>query len=132
MPKRDQGTAKPALLLLEDDPEARRSLQLVLQGQGFNVCAYASPAMLLAGSLTMQAACLVTGYRLAGMNGIEVLAALRGRGWEGAAILLLDHGSDKLTRQALSSGFESVLEKPLRHFSLAKLVMRLVRADEQK
>lgn len=127
MTKKNLDTARPVLLLLEGDPAVRRSLQLVLQGQGFNVRAYPSPAMLLAGVGAMRAICLVTGYRLAGMNGIEVLAALRGCGWAGPAILLVGHGSEKLTQQALGSGFELVLNKPLRHFSLAKLVMRLVR-----
>ena len=127
MTQKTQDAGRPVLLLLEGDPAVRRSLQLVLQGQGFNVRAYASPAMLLAGVAPVRAICLVTGYRLAGMTGIEVLAALRGCGWAGPAILLVGHGSEKLTQQGLSSGFELVLSKPLRHFSLAKLVMRLVR-----
>ena len=83
MTQKNQDAGRPVLLLLEGDPAVRRSLQLVLQGQGFNVRAYASPAMLLAGGTPVRAICLVTGYRLAGMTGIEVLAALRGCGWAG-------------------------------------------------
>lgn len=132
MPQRNYETTRPVLLLLGDDPVVRRSLQMVLQGQGFNVCAYASPAMLLAGSLALQAACLVTEYRLADMSGIDVLAALRARGWAGPSILITSEGSNEVTRQALGAGFEAVLQKPLGHFSLAKMVMRLVLAGKIK
>lgn len=132
MPQRNHETTKPVLLLLEKDPLVRRSLQMVLQGQGYNVCAYASPAMLLAASVAMQAACLVTEYRLADMSGIDVLAVLRARGWAGPSILITSEGSNEVTQQALSAGFEAVLQKPLRHFSLAKMVMRLVRMDKMK
>ena len=117
--------ARPLLLLLEDDPGVRRSLQLVLQGQGFEVRAHESAATLFADSNISRAACLVTDYRLADTTGIDVLIALRGLGWSGPAILITGHGSDELSRRATGAGFAAIFEKPLRRFSLAKAALRL-------
>ena len=125
MAKPYTGPARPLLLLLEDDPGVRRSLQLVLQGQGFEVRAHESAATLFADSSITRAACLVTDYQLAGTTGIDVLIALRGLGWSGPAILITGHGSNELSRRATSAGFDAIFEKPLRRFSLAKAALRL-------
>ena len=127
MIEKDVCPARPVLLLLEDDAAVRRSLQLVLEGQGFQVRAYASPTMLLADHRGVAAAsCLIADFRLADMDGIEALVMLREQGWCRPAILVSAHGSKALTRRALDSGFALVLEKPLRQFSLAKTVKQLI------
>lgn len=130
MTNKDLRPAFPMLLLLEDDPAVRRSLQMVLQGQGFHVRAYGSAAMLLKDPDAAEAACLVTDYRLADANGIEVLTTLRGRGWPGPAILITGHGSRELGQRALDASFAVIFEKPLRQFSLAKAARRLVHPNE--
>ena len=40
--------SRPTVFLIEDEPNLRRSLQLLLQGRGFAVRAFASPQSLLA------------------------------------------------------------------------------------
>lgn len=128
MTDKDISPSAPVLLLLEDDPAVRRSLQMVLQGHGFLVRAYASAAMLLADHGLAEAACLVTDYRLADRSGIDVLTTLRERGWPGPAILITGHGSRDLGQKALNAGFAHIFEKPLRQFSLAKAAERLVQS----
>lgn len=132
MTKLDSGPTRPVLFLLEDDPGVRRSLQLVLQGQGFEVRAHESAARLLADSRIRQAACLVTDYRLADMTGVDVLVALRDLGWHGPAILITGHGSKELSQRALTAGFAAIFEKPLRKFSLAKTILSLTRSPDAK
>lgn len=127
MINKDIALARPLLLLLEDDPAVRRSLQMVLRGQGFQVHAHASAAMLLEDRDAAEAACLITDYRLTDMTGIEVLEILRERGWHGPAILITGHGSKELGERARWAGFIQTFEKPLRQFSLAKAVERCVR-----
>ena len=131
MKEKNPCPSRPVLLLLEDDAAVRRSLQLVLEGQGFQVRAYASSTMLLADRSIAGAACLIADYRLADIDGIEALVRLRRRGWGRPAILITAHGSKALMRRALSSGFAIVLEKPLRQFSLAKTVRQLVLGTDQ-
>lgn len=113
---------RPLILLLEDDNAVRRSLQLLLQGRGFDVKAYAGAAALLADPEARKAGCLLADYRLSTSDGISVLEALRARGQATPAILMTAFGSDEVATRASSAGFAEVLEKPFRdHVLIAAL-----------
>lgn len=115
---------KPLLLVLEDDHAVRRSLQLLLQGRGFDVKAYASAEALLADPQAAGAGCILADYRLSASDGIRVLETLRARGWSGAAILMTAFASDDLAARAASAGFLEVLYKPFRDHALVAALAR--------
>jgi FixJ family two-component response regulator len=68
---------RPKIILVEDDPAVRRSLQLLLQGRGYAIRSYASSAALRADLTTADAACLVTDFRMPELDGFAVLRTLR-------------------------------------------------------
>lgn len=111
-------TPRPQLLLIEDDEAVRRSLQLLLHARGFDVRAYAAatPAMSAAGKDDYVA--LVSDYRLPDGDGIGVLRSLKRNGWAGKAVLITGFPSQHLFDSARASGFDAVLEKPLRSHDL--------------
>lgn len=115
---------KPLVLVLEDDHAVRRSVQLLLQGRGFDVKAYATAEALLADPQLDKAECILADYRLSASDGILVLEALRARGWPGAAILMTAFASDELTARAKSAGFVDVLHKPFRDHALVTALNR--------
>jgi FixJ family two-component response regulator len=117
---------RPKIILVDDDPAVRRSLQLLLQGRGYAIRSYASSAALLADPTGLDAACLVTDYRMPELDGFAVLHTLRGRGWQGVAILITAYHSRDLVECALKEGFDCVLEKPLREYALADALARLM------
>jgi FixJ family two-component response regulator len=117
---------KSRLLLVEDDPAVRRSLQLVIQASGHDVRAYASGATLLADPSSLDAACLVADYRMPEYDGIDTLVQLRAKGWTGPAILITGFPSAGLTNCALGAGFDIVLEKPLREHVLTRTIEQLI------
>ncbi|AIT82447.1 response regulator [Novosphingobium pentaromativorans] len=117
---------RPVIMLVEDDPGVRRSIQLLLQAKGYDVRSYASSKALLADPLALAAACLVTDYLMPEIDGIGVLQALRNNGWKGPAVLVSAYHSPRLVDQAMREGFSRVIEKPLREHSLADTVARLV------
>jgi FixJ family two-component response regulator len=117
---------RPKVLLAEDDPGVRRSLQLLLQGRGYDVRSYASGRALLADPAATDAACFVGDFRMPDLNGLEILRALRLRGWDRPAVLITAFNTSDLARRAQAEGFSSVIEKPLLDHVLTDTVARLV------
>lgn len=116
---------RPRIVLLEDDSGVRRSLQMLLQGRGFDVRAYGSADSLLAEMHPGAADCLIADYRLGPLDGIDVLEILRARGWAGPAVLITGFGSSKVADRAAKAGFCQVLEKPLNDHVLVPALERL-------
>jgi len=104
---------KSIVLLVEDDPAVRRSLQLVLQGSGFVVRSYATGTALLADPNIGDADALVADYRLPDSDGVRLLQDLRKVGFRGRAVLVTGFGTPALEVSARAAGFARVLEKPL-------------------
>jgi FixJ family two-component response regulator len=118
--------SRPKILLVEDDPAVRRSLQLLLHGHGYEVRAYASGTAVLADPTSMQAVGLVADYRIPDIDGLEILTALRSRDWTGPALLITAHPSAHLTRLAEQAGYSRILEKPLREHQLGDALKSLL------
>lgn len=128
-PKIDE---KLRVLVVEDDASVRRSMQMLLQGNGFDVRAYTTVDQILQDDSIDEAACLVADYRLDGSDGIAVLDTLRQRGWHGPAILMTAFPTDELRRSAQAAGFDAFLEKPFRDHALVNSVTRLTREYQSR
>ena len=116
---------RPMILLMEDDPAVRRSLQLLLRARGFDVRAHAAGAPLLADDNVGRAACLIADYRVDDIDGIDLLVRLRARHWAAPAILITGYSSDLLRGRATAAGYAIVLDKPIRDHALVEAVDRL-------
>jgi len=112
------GLVQRRALLVEDDESVRRSLQLLLHWRGYDVRSYANSSSLLAYGGLDESDLLLADYRLPDGTGIEVLDALRHRGWSGRAVLITAFSSPGVAAAAYESGFCAVLEKPLRQQQL--------------
>ncbi|KEQ52903.1 Two-component response regulator [Sphingobium chlorophenolicum] len=97
-------------------------MQLLLQGRGFQVRSFADPEALVADVKANNPACLVTDYRMAGCNGVEVLDRLRTAGWSGSAILVTAYGSAELLQRAMAHGFDAVIDKPCKDSALINAI----------
>lgn len=109
---------RPSVLLVEDDDGVRRSTQLLLHGQGYQVRAHSVAAASLADPAAVDADYLVADYCLPDGNGIQLLRDLHARGWRGRAVLMTGYPSPALTVEAEASGYAALLEKPLRSHEL--------------
>lgn len=126
---RIQEPRRPRILLVDDDPGVRRSLQLLLRGRGFDVRAYAMGSALLADGDVHEAACFISDYRMEDIDGLAVLGRLRADGWNGPAVLITAFPSPDLIERAKAAGYASVVDKPFREHALADIVGRLVAAN---
>jgi len=105
-------SARPLVVIVDDDPAICSSLAFSLQTEGFSVRSYASGTELLGDALTTEASCLVIDYQLPGMNGLDLVAELRRRQVAAPAILITTHPSITIRERAAAAGV-AVIEKPL-------------------
>jgi FixJ family two-component response regulator len=119
--------ARPKILLVENDSGERHSIQLLLQGRGYDVRAYAGGGQMLADPRSREAACLITNDRMEDPDGLAILRDLRALGWMGPAILITAFGTQQLTVAAHEAGFDTVLEKPLHDYLLLEAIDRTSR-----
>jgi len=113
MDRRHDPAAKPTVLLVEDDPAVRRSLQLILHGSGFAVRSYGSAATALADPMIKDMHGVIADYRLPDGNGVSLLLAMKAAGFRGHAVLITAFGTPELQASAHAAGFVRMLEKPL-------------------
>ena len=106
------------VLLVEDDDGVRRSLQLLLEWNGFEVRAYALAASVMALGAWNDSHLLVSDYFLADGDGISLLQNLREAGWQGRAVLITAAPGPTLIERARAAGFHAVLTKPLARHEL--------------
>ncbi len=113
-----KAAAKRHALLVEDDDGLRRALQLFLHWRGFDVRSYATLAPALDGCLSNPIDVLVADYRLPDGRGVDVLRRLRAHGWRGRSVLITGASIAELRRDAATTGFDTILEKPLYQLAL--------------
>jgi FixJ family two-component response regulator len=114
--------ARLLIVLLEDDNGVRRSMQLMLQGRGFDVKAFSSADPLLADPDLAKADFMIADYRLGETNGVDVLRSLRNSGWNKPAVLITAFNSADMISQASTAGFNAIFEKPVKdHVLMAEL-----------
>src|SRR3546814_13503301 len=111
---RDEGLWHPKILLAEDDTAVRRSLQLLLLGQNLDVRSYATSSELIADETNRDALCLISDYRMPGLDGISLLRQMRFLGWGGRAALITAYRSPQLEAEAALTGYELNIDKPVR------------------
>jgi two-component system response regulator FixJ len=100
------------VLIVDDDPAVRSSLQFCLEIEGFLVRTYSSGSDLLNDQNVPQSGCLVIDYRLPSMNGLDLLSELRRRKVMLPAILVTSHPSMFVRAQIAAAG-ATLIEKPL-------------------
>ena len=100
------------VLIVDDDPAVRSSLQFCLEIEGFLVRSYSSGPDLLNDQNVPQCGCLVIDYRLPNMNGLDLLSELRRRNVMLPAILITTDPSVWVRAQTTAAG-AVLIEKPL-------------------
>lgn len=100
----------PTIFVVDDDPDVLVSLRFLLETEGFQVKTFASGPALLSSSLPGPGDCLVVDYKMAGMNGLELVSRLRDLRVTAPVVLVTVH--EGVGVSAAAAGIRHVVMKP--------------------
>ena len=103
---------RPAVFIIDDDPDVRESLSRLVRAAGFAVEAFDSADAFLSAFVEDRPGCLVTDIRMPGMNGLELQERMRSEGSSMPTIVLTGHGDVPGAVRALKGGAIDFLQKP--------------------
>jgi FixJ family two-component response regulator len=113
----------PPVVIVDGDHAIRSALTFSLELAGYAVDSYPSGEALLQEQAMPMDACMIIDYGLPGINGLQLLRALRTRHVTSPAILLATNPTRNLRAQAHAAG-TPIVEKPLLTEDLEKSVRR--------
>jgi PAS domain S-box-containing protein len=125
-PEGREGREGRKILVVEDNADAARSLQLMLELDGHHVEVVSSGEEGLTRARTMQPDVVLSDVGLPGISGYALARALRADPAVGAHLVAITgYGQVEDREEALSSGFEHHLTKPFDHQLLHQLLAEL-------
>src|SRR5271165_7175247 len=110
----ETGERKDKILIVEDEDNARRGYEQLLQRWGYEVIGVASAEEALARFNTFQPDTLIADVELPGMNGLDLLKQLGDELHNVPAIIITGKGSEERAVASIEAGAFWYIEKPLK------------------
>lgn len=110
------------VLVVDDEPNMRRTLVDIFQDEGYEVGTAADGESAIAAYRENRFDVVLMDVRMPGMNGIEAFCRIRERNAAARVILMSGYGMDQMRLAALEAGAVAFLEKPLD----IEMVIRLI------
>ena len=117
--------------VVDDDEAVRDSLRFLLEGAGLAVRTYAAAAALLDTDLD-AGGCVLTDFRMPGMDGLQLQAHLAERGSALPVIVMTAHAEVPAAVRAMKAGAMDFLEKPCDPDRLIAAVRQSLEASERR
>ena len=124
-----ESVVKPIVYLVDDDASLLRALSRLLVLAGYTVQTFASAADFLAQHQRRNRGCVVVDLRMPGSSGLDLQAALARGNNSLPVIFLSGHGNVPVSVQAMKSGADDFLTKPVRKDTLLASVKRALNHD---
>ena len=117
---------EPSILVVDDEPEIREGLQLLLGSEGYEVTLADCAETALARLDERPFDVLLLDVSLPDRNGIDLLKDIRGRDPSVSIILITAYGSINMAREAFKSGALDYITKPWSNDELLAQVSQAV------
>ena len=124
-------SSQPVIWLVDDDPDVRAALSMMLRGAGFRIQAFADARALLDAVNPECRGCLIIDVRLGDINGLELQRILIERHIHMPRLFITGHGDIPLAVEAVTQGALDFLEKPLDDEGLIARVEQAIAADHE-
>lgn len=117
----------PSVCIVDDDPGSREGIARLLQGAGWTVAAFGSPAEALADPALGTAQCLLLDVQMPGMSGLALHARLAANGVRLPTVFLSARSDAATGVAAMKQGAIEYLTKPVDEAALLAAVRSAVR-----
>src|SRR5829696_1393673 len=114
------------ILIVDDEPNIGRSLQMILEREGYGITVCQSATQFRTATARVDAYLL--DVKLPDGNGLDLLREIRGRGINAPVVMISGHGTIADAVEATRAGAYDFLEKPL---GRDKVLLTLKNALEQ-
>lgn len=115
------------VFIVDDDPDVRDFVKLLLEAAGFRAEAFDSAKAFLASDAVKRRGCVVADIRMPDMDGLELQEELARRHLPLPIIIVTGHGDVPLAVRAMKAGAIEFLEKPYNERALIESVRRGLR-----
>lgn len=117
----------PVIHVVDDDPSFRSSIGRLLEASGYRVALYASGDQLLRSPPGSDPGCIVLDLRMAGLDGLQLQQRLLDLQMLLPVVFLSGHGDIPASVQAMKSGAEDFLTKPVAKATLLDAIERALK-----
>ena len=128
----ETGERKDRILIVEDEDNARKGYEQMLQRWGYDVVGVGSAEDALARFNNFQPDTLIADVELPGMNGLDLLKQLGEELHDVPAIIITGKGSDERAVAAVEAGAYWYIEKPLKPPVLRALLDRALKSAHDR
>jgi FixJ family two-component response regulator len=108
----------PVISIVDDDALARDGIRELIEALGYKTVTFKSAEDFLQSGIVANTSCLITDLQMPGLNGLELLEALRSQGYCTPVILVTAYPSEQHQKRALNGGAIGFLSKPFDEGSL--------------
>ena len=120
------------VIVIDDDPSMRESLDSLLRSVGMSVAAYPSVQAFLDDRTPDRADCLVLDVRLPGQSGLDFQEHLARKGIHVPIIFITGHADVPMTVRAMKAGAVEFLEKPFRDQDLLDAIQLALAENRER
>lgn len=121
--------AKPLIRLIDDDADHLLSMELLLNGEGWETASYLSAHDFLINDRPSRPGCLILDARMPEVSGLELQEELKRRDYPVPVIFLTGHGDVDMAVHVLKTGAKDFLQKPVQADRLLTAVAKVVQDD---
>jgi len=114
------------ILLIEDDDSLRAVVTAFLEREGFTVDAFPSAEGALGGSTLANYSCILSDFKLPGMNGLTLLERVREQSRAVPFIIMTAFGSIDIAVRAMRAGANDFISKPFEPEILSTVVREVI------
>jgi FixJ family two-component response regulator len=124
--------AKPVVVIIDDDPHIRASLQGLLETVDLQAALFATASEFLTSKRPQGPCCIVVDIRLPGLSGLDFQRELARENVAIPVIFITGHGDIPMSVRAMKAGAVEFLTKPLHDQDLLDAIQASLRQDRAR